>query len=424
MLKILHAHNHGHKNIGDDSMANCIFRSLSGFGGEVWTISTYTPPEGQDPCRDICSLSKIINNYDSLVQKAFLVACYKMKLRVLHRLYARTWCAYAVFAARIYNRVGFVPTISRKLKKLITAIEWADLYVRSGSGSLNDIWFHSSMLPQMTEVTICKVFGTKVVFTGQGIGPLSGELRRQAFRDLLSNCDYMTFRDRYFSERLALELGVDPNRFESVGDDAFFQHKQEYSGTLPKRNYIVCQLRPTDYEQRIEGTVWERFAEALKLARHASREKFDVIFLSFSSGKTDDLSPARTVQKLVSEPWISVIEEDLTPAQARGVIGGASMAIGQSYHFGVFALAESVPFIAVFNNTYYEQKMKGLLDWYDRNRFAISTNALEQLSGLILEIEDRLEEEEASLRQTNERLAEQLRLAWDRVRSIQKGLDG
>ena len=392
-MKTVLAHNHGHKNIGDDAMAINVFRTLEAIDPQIMTISTYSPPVGQDASRDVLSLTGIINDYRSPLRKIFLVACARLRLRWVYALFVRTYCAWAVTASRIHQHPVIGLLVSSRMRALIRVLADTDLYVRSGSGSLNDIWFWSSMWPQLTEARIARSMGARVAFTGQGLGPLTGEYRLQALKALVNTVDYMSFRDASESRQLVERVAGPAGHCVTVGDDAF-----DYACDATPRvssilatcrrgdaPLIVCQFRATDYEKAIADSFWAvlqaQFEQVVK--RHPDVR---ILFLSFSTGRVNDLVPARRIATGRLAGAVTLVEDNLTPGEARALISAAMLTIGQSYHFGVFSLAENVPFIGLYTNEYYRAKLGGLLEWYGLQHLALSPQALDSLATRVDEV--------------------------------------
>ncbi len=392
--KILHAHNYGHKNIGDDAMAENVYKKLSGMKNvQVTTVSTYDPPH-HEFVSDIRSLSAIVNNYHSFICKIFLVTVHRLKLGFFYLLYSWLVCQYSLLVAKVYKVTGLILLPAGPMKTLILNISTANIYLRSGSGSLNDIWFWSSMYPQYTEARICNTFEVKVYFTGQGLGPLHGIYRRKVLKDFLNCCDVITFRDCHGSEKLAQEVASYLTNYESVGDDALDYPKEpldEKTQALFEQGskVLVCQFRPTNYNKVLPNQYWQSVAESLE-AFVESNPKHKVVLVSFSNGRVNDVSAAKKINHYAHNKLI-VLNQVYSPGQAKTLIANAYITIGQSYHFGVFSLAESVPFIALYTNQYYENKHTGLLAWYQMERYAIGQEKVDKLRVYIEKIITEME---------------------------------
>jgi len=424
-MKTVLAHNHGHKNVGDDAMAVNVFRKLEAIDPRVMTISTYAPPAGQHTGRDVLSLTGIINDYKSPLRKVFLVACARFRLRWIYALFVRIYCAWAVTASRIHKRPVLGLLVGRRMRALIRVLDDADLYVRSGSGSLNDIWFWSSMWPQLTEARIASAMGARVAFTGQGLGPLTGEYRLRGLKALVDTVDYMSFRDASESRQLVERVVGPAGHCVTVGDDAF-----DYAGDVTRRvssilatcqrgdaPLIVCQFRATDYEKAIVDGFWVVLQAQLEqvVERHPEAR---ILFVSFSTGRVNDLVPARRLATGRLAGAVTIVEDNLTPGEARALISAATLTIGQSYHFGVFSLAEDVPFVGLYTNEYYRAKLGGLLEWYGLQHLALSTQALGSLAARVDEVLERQPAIVAGLASVNGGILERLAKQWVKIRTL------
>jgi polysaccharide pyruvyl transferase WcaK-like protein len=386
--KILHAHNFGHKNIGDDAMAENVYRKLSSIpGSEVTTISTYAPPcEGGN---DVRSLSGIVNNYGNILIKIFLVGTHRLKLTMLYLAYSWLCCEFCLLVAKIYKSTGLMLLPFGASKKLIKSISISDVYVRSGSGSLNDIWFWSSMYPQYTEARLCKLFDVKVYFTGQGIGPLTTPYRLKVLGIFVDCCTVITYRDITGSEQLIRSVAGELKQHQIVGDDAFDYPKEPLNSDVDKifddgKKVLVCQFRPTNYEADLSEKYWRDVAKVLKDFVE-SDPSHEVVLVSFSNGRVSDLAVSKKLNKYADNSLI-VLDQVFTAGQAKTLISKAYAAVGQSYHFGVFALSENVPFLALYTNKYYEDKHVGLLGWYQMERYAVSQDDVDSLDKTLADI--------------------------------------
>ena len=405
----LHAHNFGHKNIGDEAMAQNVFNKLNQCGYEVHTITTYEPPLGQNQNNDRVSLSGIVNNYNNLLVKIFLVAVNRLKLKLLYSIYVKSILSMVLVLARLYKaRITFPRFVFPKLYKLFDSFNDADIYLRSGSGSLNDIWFWSSLMPQYTEARLAKLFNVKVYFTGQGIGPITGGFRENIMRKFVENIDFLTLRDKKESEKFLDGLGCSSlGQYESVGDDAHDLPSQAFDTfPLEGKKYIVCQFRSTDYENNISDRCWTEIASQVDTVT----EKYPDItfcFISFSNGIVNDLEVAKNISKRCkTDVYINV--NVLSPEQAKWVIKNAVLAIGQSYHFGVFAVSANVPFIGLYTNEYYKLKHTGLLEWYSLDDFVVNLNEDINLLSKVEAYIEGLDSTRAKMEQDNEAIQENI----------------
>ncbi len=418
-IRILHAHNYGHKNIGDDAMAENVFSKLSKIANsEVITISTYAPP--QRGGNDIRSLSGMINNYKSFSLKVFLVGVHRLKLKPIYTVYSWLCCELSFLLALIYKRTHLLLLPPSHCRTLIKTIAHADYYVRSGSGSLNDIWFWSSMYPQYTEARLCKLFGVKVFFTGQGIGPLSTAYRVKTLKKFAECCTRITYRDVTESEQLVNSTRPAHLSHESVGDDAFDYPKASLPDSiahlLAGKKALVCQFRPTNYEAELSDVYWQSVASALERFVDQT-DSHAVVLVSFSNGRVNDLEIARKINAYAHDKLI-VLDNVFTPGEAKALLAKAFAAIGQSYHFAVFALAEDVPTIALYTNQYYKQKHEGLLAWYQMEKYAIAESNVNSLEQAINELTGEHEQLKEKLKAVNSTMTEHINKVFNEIMGL------
>jgi polysaccharide pyruvyl transferase WcaK-like protein len=162
---------------------------------------------------------------------------------------------------------------------------------------------------------------------------------------------------------------------------------------------LVCQFRPTNYEETLSDEYWKSVAMILELFVDADL-KNKVALVSFSNGRVNDLTVSKKVNEYAKNKLI-VLDMVYSPGQAKTILAQAYIAIGQSYHFGVFALAESVPFIALYTNRYYEDKHKGLLGWYAMEKYAIPKEEVEILKFKLEEMANEIELLKNKIREKN-----------------------
>lgn len=386
MKKIIHAHNYGHNNIGDDAMAANVFGKLSKISNHVFSISTYAPPPGQTDDRTLDSLSGLIHNWHNPLIKIFIIGAKRLRMEWLYRVYVWLFCQRVEVLAHIHKTTRLKLTINPRIRKLLDVFSTYDIYVRSGSGSINDIWFWSSMVPQYTEVKAAKIYGLKVYFTGQGLGPLSTPYRLSILRNFIDLVDRITLRDNGESEELIKYCGGALPVGSSVGDDAHDSGKIHLPRAIDNifdtdGRLVVCQFRPSNYEVALPDSMWRTIAAQLKQIVEKIGAK--AVLISFSYGQMSDLDAARKIVKYASHPAIVSLDYQPDYKEARSLLAKADIAIGQSYHFGVFALSENVPFVGLYSNEYYRSKLSGLLSWYDRESWALDEKQILQLGKVV-----------------------------------------
>jgi polysaccharide pyruvyl transferase WcaK-like protein len=120
-----------------------------------------------------------------------------------------------------------------------------------------------------------------------------------------------------------------------------------------------------------------------------------------SYGGIDDVRAGNFIKSQYPGSNFIVLNHKFTASEVKGIISGAHLAVGQSYHFGVFALSSNVPFIGLYSNDYYRLKSEGLLEWYNRGQWGVSIDAIDTISEIAAEILGNWDENVSNLRSVN-----------------------
>jgi polysaccharide pyruvyl transferase WcaK-like protein len=380
-MRVLHAHNYGHGNLGDDAMADNVCRKLVNLGAAVDTISTYEPPPSANGSKNFKSITKRIYNYDNILIKIIIVLSYRMKLRALVHLYALAYCFHFISLCYFLKFFKILPSLSSEKKTFIRAIKNADYYIRSGSGSLNDIWFYSSAIAQFTEAYAAHLYGAKVIFTGQGIGPINGKIKRALTKFFLRTVDCISLRDKDLSFNLIKSIFPEYDNALMVGDDAFDVEPEEISSAYVDkiRNHdgvVICiQFRQTDYTKDYDDGFYKKIDDALS---KVSEDRSDIlfVFLPMAYKNINDEKVSKKILTNINNSKFIIFNGVKDYRVAKFIVGLSDIAIGQSYHFGVFALSSGVPFIGVYSNAYYKEKMEGMQNWYGLSDLSIHADSI------------------------------------------------
>lgn len=406
---VAHAQNNGHGNLGDDAMADNIYNKLRYRFTDLHTISSYYPPKRALINNNITSLSRICFDYDSVLKRYFLLICHKFRMSYIRQIYVIFVCSEFYACAVIYKHIRIAPSISRKKRQLIMLLADIDIYIRSGAGSINDIWYESSVIPMYYEARVCKLFHAKVVFSGQGIGPVSPN-RLKFIRRLLREVDIMTFRDSGVSEKLLRENNIYGRKYKSIGDDAFDlpYNKIDVNNMFSERyrpvKHVICiQFRLTDYQNTYNTSFWSKIGQMMTEI-NTNVDGVFFVFLPMSYGRVSDEQAGVLIQSQYNRSNYKILNEKLSASEVKGVISSSRLAIGQSYHFGVFALSSNVPFICVYTNDYYKLKSQGLLGWYDREHWGLSLKSIGGVAPMAGQILRDWDKHVTCLQETNSQL--------------------
>lgn len=247
--------------------------------------------------------------------------------------------------------------------KALQELRDADGLLVSGAGAFNDRYGDNVAAVWAIVMRSVAILGKPVVVSGQQLGPFSRFLPRIIARWALNSAMMVGVRDP-ISIDVASDIGIPRELVVLTGDDAWGLKPAEKKDVLDvlerngiNRPFIAAQIRldpATDLSNNDAPTLG-RILDSLSYSM-----KMPVIFIRmYYAKKDDDATSAKLVcDYMKSHP--TVIEEDLEPSLTKGILQQASVAIGISYHFCVFASSAGTPTIGLYRSAYMEQKVEGL----------------------------------------------------------------
>jgi len=246
-------------------------------------------------------------------------------------------------------------------------VELADfeLVVFAGGGNLADPFGDDVMLPRLVIAAAATALGVPVVWSGQGIGPLSPE-RLDLLQRVAAGSHAFGCRDER-SVHLVDGGGVVGTRAVLVGDDAIATGSAPAAeidvalrrSGLGSDRYVVAHLRDAPY---VGGVDLSRLVRAID--EYALSVDAEVICLAINDNAPSEASLfSRVVDSGVEAPWhpLDVAGRD---GLAVGVLGGAHSTISHSYHAALWSLANGTPALLVAGSDYYQRKATGLADLF------------------------------------------------------------
>lgn len=219
--------------------------------------------------------------------------------------------------------------------------------------------------------------GKPVVLTGQQLGPFQSLALQEALSQTLRRVRFVGVREPG-SEDFCERAGLDRACFELMGDDsfglapadeAFILNLLSRMGLRPGR-FLAFNLRLGFYSGGLDRHL-DLIAAILK--RVAGRLSLPILIVPISLNRSDDdIRAGQAVAARLSSSSAHVLQEALTPAVVKGVLGKAFGAVGVSYHFCTFALSQGVPAVCIFNGEYYARKARGLAAFWEDRRLALA----------------------------------------------------
>jgi len=240
-----------------------------------------------------------------------------------------------------------VDAISRNnFKDVINAIAKSDVVISGGGSILQDVTSSRSLLYYLWIIWLAKRYGKKVMFYGNGFGPITKLLNRKAIGYLINKVDVITVRDFESKERMQ-SLGI--NKEIIVTADATFSLEFDIEPTEKAGSKKKIGISLRNWKGK------ERYKEILaKTADYLIKRNYEVIFIPMQY--PNDLKISSDIESLMTEKP-TVIVDELAPREIINLISGLDLLIGMRLHSLIFATLAGVPVVGLE----YEAKISSYL---------------------------------------------------------------
>jgi len=244
----------------------------------------------------------------------------------------------ALFHIEAYNRWSF-PVIFRQLIK-------ADLLIVGGGTLLQDVTSRRSISYYLGIVALAKVLGKRVVFYGQGFGPVNRPFSQRLIRYIANRVDLITVRDdksaddfrRCGVKRPPLHVTADP----ALGIDPVLLYNNDDAkrwtidrGDAKSLIGVAIRSWPTDREYiRNLATACD------ELAIRGNK----IVFLPMQY--PNDLDASRQVQSQMRYASL-IIDQQLSFREVASIISTFDLVIGMRLHALILAALYEVPFVPI-----------------------------------------------------------------------------
>jgi colanic acid/amylovoran biosynthesis protein len=261
------------------------------------------------------------------------------------------------------------------------ALANTDMLIVSGGGFITDV-FPGQAWPVLERMAAAIRQDVPFALVGQGIGPLRDLALLQKAREVLPHAKLIAVRETLHSLPLLLDLGVARDSIAATGDDAIepaFELRSEGPGTM-----IGVNFRVADYAGITQGDVDSLRAPMRALSTRLGAEMISLPVCIVDS--VESPSDVEVVSHLV-DPRDGAEEAPQTPTALIERIRNCRVIVTGSYHAAVFALAQGIPAICVFNTEYYENKFRGLAEEFGDGCVLIEKSQPDFVAVLIAAIE-------------------------------------
>lgn len=234
-----------------------------------------------------------------------------------------------------------------------SCLQKCNVVLFAGCGGLTDK-YGINILMWKSIVKSAKRLRIPIYISGVGIGPLSSKYNIRNVKYILNNVDYVTVRDYLLSLDITQKLCL-TKRYTWVPDDACF-----YNG------FETYKLPSNNKKKRIGLSIMSSFRNTLTyslfiecLQHYFSKDDITIYLISVTH---EDYDTLLEISHKVSN---SILLPRLSPSATKNVISQLDLMISSRYHGCVFALSQGVPVIGIYNESYWKEKIKGVLSMFD-----------------------------------------------------------
>ncbi len=260
-----------------------------------------------------------------------------------------------IYGIKSISRVNFFSILyhMRRTKLLI-----------SGGGSLiQNVTSNKSLAYYLFIINTAIKLKKKVMLYANGIGPLDNDVNSNAIYKVLNNVDLITLREPSSLEELkrfnitkpVIEVTADPAFNLFPADDSEVNELLSRSGLPENSKYCVMAMRPWK-------TMPADFAKRISQVCNYIKEKYDTetVFIKMQPTRdskiTDEIAHNTKAKSYV-------INDNLSSAQALGIIKNAEFVIGMRLHTLIYAAKCETPVIGLV----YDPKITSIMKYMNQH---------------------------------------------------------
>ncbi|SHI69661.1 polysaccharide pyruvyl transferase CsaB [Geosporobacter subterraneus DSM 17957] len=260
------------------------------------------------------------------------------------------------YNAQYTEKLHDIHAVSRNsLRGIIQAIRESDLVISGGGSLLQDVTSSRSLIYYLSIIYLAKKMGKKVMFYGNGFGPITKHWNRYLLQRILRQVDRITLRD--YDSMETFEAIVLNKSVEVTADATFVLEPEEHDQV---QHILKAENIPMDKPLvGISVRPWKHADSIVKVLASVSDYIIDrnmnVVFLPMQF--TKDIAMSQQIcDRMKNKAY--VLQQEVNPKEMIGVIGKMDFLIGMRLHALIFAARMGVPMIGIE----YDPKIKGFLD--------------------------------------------------------------
>jgi len=238
-------------------------------------------------------------------------------------------------------------------------IQRLDLFILGGGGIL----FDTEAEIFLRELEVAREEGVPNMVYAVGVGPLSNESTRKRIKNVLSNVDVITVREREAKKTLE-EIGVN-REIIVTADPAFLLEPEPLPKDISEQEPVCKKPMLIGLSVREPGPAAPNLDPAFYHSLIANAADFvisrldaSVVFVPMERQVLDVQNSHAVISKMLRPQCAWVLKGEYTPGQLLSYMGRFDFVIGMRLHFLIFAALQGVPFVALP----YASKVSGLLE--------------------------------------------------------------
>ena len=260
--------------------------------------------------------------------------------------------------------LNMFPKFFRKTVKTLTS---CDVLHISGGGNITSLWpghiYYRSLM-----IFIAKLYGKKVILTGQSVGPITRISLKYILYFALNAADYIGIREKKLSLKTIDILKIKKDIVHFNYDDALFWQVNTKQKTISKK---VVNLGISLHDPKNVKITMEMSEFLAKILRKYKNLNLFVIPHMIDSKDDQDISFALSITrrlnskriKVVDFKYLNKIKGSTYANKIRSITAKMDLIVASRYHGLVFAVSSLVPCLAInYDDDYYRGKNTGFLE--------------------------------------------------------------
>lgn len=300
--------------------------------------------------------------WQSIASRFRLPANVARTLAPLYRTACTLCCAALVIAPRAIR--SRVPGMEGEF---IDAVANARLVYFTGGGYLTDAGKVEARAVLQTAL-LARLRGSRIVMTGQGIGPFNTYWTQCLMRLVATRCDVLTTRESQEAARWFRRWRLPQAGWQGGVDDAC---SLPYPSPTPPSHGRILAIHFRVSPFHTNGSkVSSAFVEIIRSHLELG---YAVKLFVFQEHTEAEIKPYAEWLSALRSDAVTIVR-DTDPRVLRAHLAGCNRAVGLAYHFLLFALMSGIPAIATYDNEYYRAKFAGLAQLFGQPDALIPTS--------------------------------------------------